>query len=176
MKLAFPTGMTGSYAFAGHIVMLDTEGPLERSLMLASADDMNVWHSQLGFAFGSGFNVTMIAQHMLEYYHIGILRSLAHVQVRREVTFSAPSRTTSRLLDTDAPHDLSLQMIDEFSKSTDIICRTSSQAFPRKGNAEDKIPRQQSLNVDPGVLPSHVQGQNFLKCAVQLGLWAGQCR
>ncbi|CAM6104718.1 unnamed protein product [Calypogeia fissa] len=94
MKLAFPTGMSGSYAFAGHVVMLNTEGPLERSLVLANANDMNVWHSQLGFAFGSGFDGTMIEEHMLQSYHNGIVRSLSHMRVGRDVPFGGvPSLT-----------------------------------------------------------------------------------
>lgn len=91
MKLALPSGLAGSYAFAGHIVMLDTVAAVNvaNSLILASAEDLNAWHSQLNFAFGSGFDVTMIEEHMLDCYHDGIVRAFSQVRVTRELAGAA---------------------------------------------------------------------------------------
>ncbi|KAL3679878.1 hypothetical protein R1sor_022834 [Riccia sorocarpa] len=96
MKLALPSGMLSSYAFAGHIVMLDTmaavevgadkkKGERNNSLILTSAQDLNAWHSQLSFAFGSGFDVTMIEEHMLDCYYDGIVSAFSQVRLTREL-------------------------------------------------------------------------------------------
>ncbi|KAL2613186.1 hypothetical protein R1flu_024878 [Riccia fluitans] len=114
MKLALPSGMFGSYAFAGHIVMLDTMaaaavkvGEKENdssndSLILTSAEELNAWHSQLSFAFGSGFDVAMIEEHMLDCYHDGIVRAFSQVRLTRELNPSGeldPSFTTTTARD-----------------------------------------------------------------------------
>jgi len=86
MKLASPSHVTGSYAFAGHVLMLDSDATIESSLKLSSADDLNNWHSQLNFALGAGFDPSMIEEHGLNRYKDGILRAFSHVVINREVS------------------------------------------------------------------------------------------
>lgn len=79
MKLTAPSELNGSYAFAGHVWMLDTAAKTCDSFTPACTDDLNMWHSQLNFGFGVKLTATMLENHAISSYYEGVVLALSRV-------------------------------------------------------------------------------------------------
>lgn len=79
MKLAAPSGLTGSYAFAGHVWILDAGLEVGNALTSACTDDLNMWHSQLNFGLGVKLTASMLENHAMSSYYESVVLVLSQM-------------------------------------------------------------------------------------------------
>lgn len=88
-KLTVSSELNGSFAFAGHIWILDACRETQCTLTLACADDLNMWHSQLNFGFGVRLTPSMLDNHAMSRYYEGVVLALSQALQLNDTAASA---------------------------------------------------------------------------------------